>query len=59
MKIRIASNSVFGNLQWYCSTGVRVELLEIEIPVTSVGDILSVVLVLIRFGFEKTEVVCV
>ena len=38
---------------------IRGGLVGIEIPVTSVGDILSVISVLFRFRFIVTEVVCV
>ena len=40
-------------------SGIRAELVGIETPVTSVVDILSVVLVLLKVGFKLTEVDCV
>ena len=33
--------------------GIKVELVGFDVPVTSVGDILSVVSVLFRFGFKE------
>ena len=38
---------------------IRVELVEVELSITSLGSILSLVSVLFLCGFERTEVVCV
>ena len=36
--------------------GIRAELVEMETPVTSVGDILSVASILFLFQFKKSDV---
>ena len=59
MSVKIVSTGPVGTCSGILLHGIRVKLVGIEMPVISVGSMLSVVSVLFSFGLQTTEVLCV